>query len=221
MLSDKLYQELAMDFSTLPNSMWTLAMDATLLLDGSAIFTELLYSGEVHCIISGIICVGFTLITALCILQMLIGVLCDVVTRVGAADRNGGAVALMKQAVVADLNQYIGENGKVTKDQLLTIMNTPKSRAVLRKLNINQLFLLELQKAMFSGGNNSVSIKAIIELMLMCRGDNPATVEALASGFSYVVQEIYDMRDELFAHFRDMHISNVSNKDSINSEGAD
>jgi hypothetical protein len=201
-INKELHQRLGLNFSTLPNCMWTLFMDATLLLDGSIVFTELLYANRLNPVIAGVILVMFTLVTALCILQMLIGVLCDVVSRVGANQRDGDAIALMKQEVIHDLHEYVDENNKVSRDKLREAMSKPETKAVLKQLNINQLFLTELQKAMFAGGNTGVSIKAVTEMMLLCRGDNAATVEALASGFHYIVQELYDIRDQLCQEFQ-------------------
>ena len=34
-------------------------------------------------------------------------------------------------------------------------------------------------------------IKALLELMIMCRGDNTATVETLAGGFCFINQEVH------------------------------
>jgi len=73
-------------------------------------------------------------------------------------------------------------------------MNNPNSKALLKKLNINRLFLLELQKMMFTRPDSQVTIKSCLELMVMCRGDNPTTVEALAGGLLSIIREMTDMR---------------------------
>merc|ERR1712151_1373800 len=61
------------------------------------------------------------------------------------------------------------------------VFSDKASKAVLRSLNIDRLFLLELQSMLFPKPNSVVSIKVVMEIMLMCRGDLPVTVQHIAS----------------------------------------
>ena len=48
---------------------------------------------------------------------------------------------------------------------------------------------------MFPHEHSQVTIKAVLELMILCRGDNQATVEAIAGGFCFLSQEITEVTD--------------------------
>merc|ERR1719353_2137908 len=174
-------EELGLDFRTITNCMWALLMDGTLMLDGTpTLMTKLLWAPKINMLLAGLFFVLYALLSALLILQMLIGVLCDVVSRVGQEQRDAQAIGLVKQELLCDLKQFAGPDGRLTHAELLKVMENPNSKAVLKKLNINRLFLMELQKMLFPRKGSQASIKTILELMILCRGDNPATVETLA-----------------------------------------
>jgi len=186
-----LKSELGLDFSSLVDCIWTLLMGGTLMLDGSApLKKSLLFSDKPNIILAGCFFMFYSFLSALCILQMLIGVLCDVVSRVGQEERDNRDLALVKAALVSQLQQIDGGNGLISHEELMAVMTNPQSIALLERLKINQLFLFELQKMMYPSPNSQVSIKRIVQLLLLCRGDCPATVETLASGICFVVNEL-------------------------------
>merc|ERR1719324_2298999 len=175
-------------------------MAGTLMLDNAApLMTELLFSDKFNFVLAGCIFMSYALLSALLILQMLIGVLCDVVSRVGAEQRDSTAIGLVKQELLGDLKQFDGGDGKISQQELWQVMNNANSRALLKRLNINRPFLLELQKMMFPTVESQVSIKSVLELMIMCRGDNATTIEAMAGGLLSVIQELKAVKHQLEA----------------------
>lgn len=178
-------------FDTMTKCIWTLIMDGTLMLDNSApLMTELLFSGKFNYFLAGALFVAYAMLSAMLILQMLIGVLCDVVSRVGSEQRDATAIGLVKQELLEDLRRFDGGDGKISHHELSSVMNNPKSKALLKKLNINRAFLLELQKMMFTKADQQVTIKAILELMILCRGDSPTTVESMSGGILSIIHEL-------------------------------
>jgi hypothetical protein len=159
-----LYDEMELDFSSIVHCMWTLILCGTLLLDGaSVVMTQLLFSGQLNQTLGGLFFLMFALLSALLILQMLIGVLCDVVSSVGREQRDALAVGLVKQVLLGELQQFDGGDGKISQIELMSVMNNPNSLALINKLNINRLFFLELAKMMFAKPGAQVSIKNILE----------------------------------------------------------
>merc|ERR1719162_2672284 len=122
--------------------------------------------------LAGWIFVAYTLMSAMCILQMLIGVLCDVVSTVKAEETEANAIGLLKQELLADLTECDDGDGKISQKELHAVMDAPRSRAILRRLKINYPFLKELQKGMYTKPDMQVPVKDILELMVLCRGDN-------------------------------------------------
>lgn len=193
-LNAEFYDATQQDFTTVFNCMWMLFLQGTLFLDNSGIMmTTLIFHKEFHVVIAGIAFFSYALLSALLILQMLIGVLCDVVARVGAEGREADAIGLVKQELLASLKQYAGDDGLIEQTELFKVMVSRDSKRVLKKLNINFPYLLELQKMMFPKKTSKASIKAVLQLMVMCRGDNNATVSTLAGGFCFLAREIQDL----------------------------
>jgi len=190
-------EEYDVDFSTIPLCMWALLAQGTLMMDNSArVMTELLFADKSSVVIAGIFFLIHMILSALLILQMLIGVMCDVVARVGADQRDALAIGILKQELLELITKFSTEKGKISQPDLLKVMRTPSSVAVLKKLNINRLFLMELQKLLFPKLDSTVSIKAVMALMLQCRGDNTATVESLSRGFCFLASELDELKDE-------------------------
>lgn len=198
-LNKKLNEEHAVDFATLPRAMWLLIIDGTLLLDGSsAVMTHLMFSKDFTILIAGIVFTGYACLAALLVLQMLIGVLCDVVAHVQEEQRNAADIGLVKQELLHKLHEIDNGDGKLTQPELMTVLSESKCKAVLKKLNINRLFLLQLQTMMFGGDPTStVPIRTALDLMLLCRSQNHATVEALAGGFCYMSQQLQDLKSRM------------------------
>ena len=59
-------------------------------------------------------------------------------------------------------------------------MKEPKSIAVMEKLSINRLFLLELQKMMFPKASSEVSIRKVLETEILAISDEVRDVLVLA-----------------------------------------
>merc|ERR1712217_965200 len=57
-------------------------------------------------------------------------------------------------------------------------------------MDVNRLFLLELQKMLFTPEVDRVPIRVVMEMMLMCRGANAVTVKILASSLLYISNEV-------------------------------
>merc|ERR1712196_409837 len=120
------------------------------------------------------------------ILQMLIGVLCEVVNSVGQERRDAADIDLVKRELLSSLNECDDGDGKINGQELMRVMQHKRSREVLHKLNINELFLLQLQKIMFPTPTSEVTIKSVLDLLVICRGSCNATVQTLAGGFAFM-----------------------------------
>merc|ERR1719247_1175241 len=118
--NETLWEEWDLSFETMTKCIWTLLMGGTLMLDNAApLMTELLFSGKFNYILAGVLFVLYALLSALLVLQMLIGVLCDVVSRVGSEQRDAAAIGLVKQELLEDLKRFDGGDGKISQQELL------------------------------------------------------------------------------------------------------
>merc|ERR1719181_405125 len=102
---------------------WTLLMAGTLMLDGSTgIIAVLLFSDKFNYVLAGFLFVLYSLLSAMCILQMLIGVLCDVVSTVKAEEQSATAVGLLKQELLGSLTECDDGDGRITHNELHQLM---------------------------------------------------------------------------------------------------
>lgn len=178
------------DFSTIPRTMWTLLMDGTFLDSPGIVLSALLFSGKPVCIVCCFVFMLFIILSAINVMNMLIGVLCEVVSAVAQAEKDEAAIKMVKDSILLQLKRFDNGDGMITKDELDKVMNDSTSREVLQQLNVDRLFSLQLQQVLFPKDDSEVPIKGIMELMLMCRGDLSVTVKHLASSQAAMVSTV-------------------------------
>jgi len=122
-------------------------------------------------------------------MNMLIGVLCEVVGSVTRSETDEAATKLVQESILVELQKFDDGDGMISREELDTVLQDPHSQDILRSLDIDILFLTELQAALFRGAGKTdkrIPIKGILELMLLCRGDLPSTVRHIASGQAFM-----------------------------------
>lgn len=175
------------DFMTIPRSMWTLLMDVTLMDNTGDVLSKLLFVSKPNCVTACCCFLFFILLSAITVMNMLIGVLCEVVSKVAQAEKDDAAVRVAKETILIDIKKFDNGDGLITKSELGHVFADPQSWKVLKGLNIDRLFFLELQQMLFPEEDSSVPIKVIMELLLMCRGDLPVTVQHMASAQALLI----------------------------------
>lgn len=120
-------------------------------------------------------------------MNMLIGCMCEVVTAVARSERDAFDARELKDTILSHLVEFDKNgDGLISKDELATVMSNPSSVRVLQSLNIDKLFLLELQSILFAHHGAKIPIKGVMELMLLCRGDLPTTVQHTATAQAFL-----------------------------------
>jgi hypothetical protein len=168
--------------------MWLLLVDGTLLLDGTGtVLTNLVWSHSASTTLAGLIFVLFVFISALVICNMLIGVLCEVLAKVTQSQKNLNDFRMLKDTVLQHLQQHDDGDGMLSSSEFESVMHEPESKALLKELNVDRAFMVAMQK-MFEASDDEVElpIQGILEMLLACRADTPATVQTVASSLSYV-----------------------------------
>lgn len=188
------------NFQTIGRTMWTLLVDGTFMDSTGFMLSKLLFSGKPVAIMGTFVFMSFILLSAITVMNMLIGVLCEVVSAVAQGERDEAAIMLVKQSILMDLKQFDNGDGMITRQELMSVMRDPQSKAVLRGLNVDQLFLLELQSMLFPKPDSTVAIKGIMELMLLCRGDLPVTVQHIASAQASMIWQLDKFEQRIYQH---------------------
>merc|ERR1712187_335595 len=103
--------------------MWTLLWAGCFVDDISAVAEEVAKDNW----IMGILFLFFVLITALMVLNMLIGVLCAVVTAVAAAEKEKVLITYVKSRLIAVLQELDKDgNGTLSRTEFDELMNIPE-----------------------------------------------------------------------------------------------
>jgi hypothetical protein len=197
----KLKEDYDYEFTKILDCMWTLLMAGTLMLDNTApLMTTLLTHKEIPKVLAGIAFITYSLLSALLILQMLIGVLCDVVSQVGQERRDSDTISLVRQEILSDLLSHDQGDGKISKAEWLSLVEGPKSKVLMKRLNINRMFMTQMASLMYPDEEAEVPIKTVMELMIMCKGDNGATVQIIASALCFLTNELAELHDNMVFH---------------------
>lgn len=184
-------------FVSLGRCMWTLFVDGTLMDEPGEVMTALKDYPSLNSALACFVFTSFILISAILMMNLLIGVLCEVVSEVAKSERDESAVKLVKQTILVTLKQFDDGDGMISRKELEEVMEDPVSKAVLRSLNVDLVFLTELVSMLYKEVDDAVSIKGILELMLMCRGDLPSTVQHVASGQAFLHSIIHQVDDRV------------------------
>merc|ERR1712072_648713 len=122
----------------------------------------------------------FILLTSLTVLNMLIGVLCEVVSAVGQNERDEADIRLVKHGILKELLQFDANgDGTISQVELEHVMKSRKAIAVLEELEVDRACLDEIHGMLFTVPSDSVSISTVLETCLMYRGSQPPTVKHL------------------------------------------
>ncbi|CAE8649883.1 unnamed protein product, partial [Polarella glacialis] len=173
-------------FATVADSMYTLMVYGTL-LDGIGSLLDAL--GQDSLAIASAFVV-FVLIAALTLMNMLIGVLCEVVSGVAAVEKEELAVSFVKgklQNIVMGFDTN-GDN-LISKSEFEMLMKSKEAVKALTEVGVDAEGLVDLAETIFSEnyGNGSdcydkeLSFPDFMEVILELRGGNTATIRDLVN----------------------------------------
>eukprot|EP00931_Biecheleriopsis_adriatica_P087535 TRINITY_DN6199_c0_g6_i1.p1 TRINITY_DN6199_c0_g6~~TRINITY_DN6199_c0_g6_i1.p1 ORF type:complete len:669 (+),score=119.06 TRINITY_DN6199_c0_g6_i1:3-2009(+) len=195
-------------FGTLGLTMWTLALAGTL-MDGPTGYMELIRNLDFELgdpLVAWSMILAFTcyvLLTNITVMNMLIGIVCEVVSEVKKADEKQAAITIMQQHLRGMLIE-LDTNGddQISRVELSQIVNNEKACRVLSELEVEPRSVLQLTEALFEededrGDQPAVTREELLELILNIRGDRDLTMQDLIN-----VQ--LDLRKVTTRHFEEM-----------------
>jgi hypothetical protein len=167
-------------FGTLPLCMWTLLMDGTLLDSTGIVLTKARDLGWPSGTVSVIFFFAFMGMSAFMMMNLLIGVLCEVVSQVSSQERDEAGIKLVKESIMEELVRHdVDGSGTISNQELINVLSNPRSRLVLKTLKVDLNYLHDFRDLLV-GNSTEIPIKKAMELVVMCRGDIPANVSNMA-----------------------------------------
>jgi len=191
-------------FGTIFTSMHTLLIDGTL-MDGTGSVIKAL--GDQSYFYAGMFYL-FILLAALTVMNMLIGVLCEVVSAVAATERETLTVSFVKQQlqkVMQDGGLDRDGDGTISKEEFSKILEFPDACRALEEVGVDVLNLVDNIDFIFveeEGPDGTVEEKALsfgdfMDLVLTLRGSNTATVKDIVDLRKYVKECTQSLKEEV------------------------
>jgi len=196
-------------FATIPLTMWTLLMDGTF-MDSAGSLTRAMYEKEepVTAAASLFIFMLFSMLSALTVLNMLIGVQCEVVSAVAAREKDEAEVGLMKRTVLVMLKSLDADgSGAIDQDEMNNLLEDPEALEILDMLSIDVKHLLN-HLGMLYTVYDDISIADVMEAMLQFRGDRSVTMKDVIDLQTYSLW-LMNVSPKL----RDVHIARITGDD--------
>ncbi|CAK9067616.1 unnamed protein product [Durusdinium trenchii] len=118
----------------------------------------------------------YVLLTNITVMNMLIGIVCEVVSEVKREDEEGVAIDFMKEhlrTMLTDLDQDKNEN--ISKSELQSVVEDEKAKVVLSELQVKPEDVIDLTEYLFeqdedAGREQEVTREELLEVILKIRG---------------------------------------------------
>merc|ERR1712224_111608 len=184
-------------FTGLQTVMLTLLLDGTF-LDGIGTVTRLLLEDTQF--VAFCIFIIFVAGSALTVMNMLIGVLCEVVSQTSAAEKEEADVDLMKKTLLVMLQAKDADgSGLLEMEEMCEVFADPNARAVLESMNVDTENVMDVGR-LLKTHFGAVSIGMVMELMLAARGGRSLTMKDLINSNQFLYWKLERKLDEIVKH---------------------
>eukprot|EP00933_Yihiella_yeosuensis_P018952 TRINITY_DN15428_c0_g2_i1.p1 TRINITY_DN15428_c0_g2~~TRINITY_DN15428_c0_g2_i1.p1 ORF type:complete len:738 (+),score=143.35 TRINITY_DN15428_c0_g2_i1:139-2352(+) len=191
-------------FPTVPKTMWVLLLRGTF-LDGPAEIADRILADTW---VLAVIFLFFILVSSFTILNMLIGILCDVVAQVGATEKEQAQVSYLRHSLLELLECHDRDNNEeLHEGEFELLMRNPEMNWALTRFGVNVADLISLKEVLFipkveedelvcsdQVATNEIqatlSFTEFLEVVLRLRGGNSATVLDIVELREYIKQRL-------------------------------
>eukprot|EP00929_Paragymnodinium_shiwhaense_P081900 TRINITY_DN42965_c0_g1_i1.p1 TRINITY_DN42965_c0_g1~~TRINITY_DN42965_c0_g1_i1.p1 ORF type:complete len:706 (+),score=100.17 TRINITY_DN42965_c0_g1_i1:76-2193(+) len=149
----------------------------------------------------------FVLVAALTVMNMLIGVLVEVVSTVASLESEEMDAAFVKGSLLNLLdNQSIGSDGScaLTKEEFRALCFHPATMKVLAEVDVDHVSLVDCVNFIYDAyaDNGTLTFSTLFQLIMQLRGSKPATVKDVVDMRKFIFHELADLKSELASHLR-------------------
>lgn len=155
----------------------------------------------------------FSILAAWMVLNMLIGVLCEVVTAVAAAEKEKITVAYVKaqlEKVIHESGLDADKNGKISKAEFAKLFDFPVACRALEEVGVDVIGLIDSIDLIFQPAQwddeeqeePTLKFEEFLEIVLAIRGSNKATVKDITDLRKFIAKSHKQLRDELRGNCR-------------------
>jgi len=184
-------------------------VDGTLLDNPGARVTPILLIGDFHTWVTVTLFMVFVFLSAVTVMNMLIGVICEVVSGATVNEKDECAIKALKEWVLVELNKFdVDGNHMISQSELQQALADTHAQQVFRDLGIDMQYMSYVQEMLFEDSDTEVHIHKIMELLLSSRRDLPTTFRHLAEQQEFtrwcLHTALEDWEDRMLMHLKNM-----------------
>lgn len=139
----------------------------------------------------------FVLLASMTVMNMLVGVLVDVVSTVSKVEKEEISVNLVKNHLMQIIDSLDGnKNGAISKLEFEALLEKPKAARALQDVGVDVVALIDLEDYLFSE-EGELPVAEFMETVLQLRGSNRATVRDVVDLRKVMSQEIKNMQERM------------------------
>merc|ERR1712107_318053 len=132
-------------FGSFPLCMWSLLLHGVFMEDMGTIITQMYSSGSVRGFFGAGLFVVFLLLAGITLMNLVMGVLVEVVSNLSKDENDTTAKRRLKQTIAEKLLKYYWTgDGKISLDEMLQVMNDEETTRTLRDLRVDKQHLVDL-----------------------------------------------------------------------------
>jgi len=147
------------------------------------------------------ICAVYVGVAGITIMNLLIGILCDVVASVAQDERE----SLLTEKVYSTFGQFVGEldtnrDGEISWHEFQQLVQRKDALSALQKVDVDPEAFLDVAQGQFSDTNGALKIGEFMELILDMRGGKQASIKDLmliTKGANQKIRILDDMLDKI------------------------
>jgi len=139
----------------------------------------------------------FILLATFTVMNMLVGVLVEVVKVVSTIEKEELLVANVKEALfkmLEDLHIDIDKNNRISKQEFQALIVQPKAVQLIRALGVDIMGLVDFSDFIFAE-DHELSYGEFMSMVLELRGSNNATVRDIVELRKWLMQELDMIKD--------------------------
>eukprot|EP00927_Polykrikos_kofoidii_P083262 TRINITY_DN8487_c1_g2_i1.p1 TRINITY_DN8487_c1_g2~~TRINITY_DN8487_c1_g2_i1.p1 ORF type:complete len:610 (-),score=116.47 TRINITY_DN8487_c1_g2_i1:220-1962(-) len=208
--AEKLY------FSSIPETMYLLLIHGTFLENLGTMVENISKSGFIF----PVVLYAFISIAALMVMNMLIGVLCEVVSAVASTENEEMTVTFVKgkmEMLIAKIDK--DDNNFISKTEFCKILEQSEAVVALHEVGVDPVGLVDFADFIFCGQDGEeieLSFEDFMEVVLELRGSNMAKIRDVMNLQRVIRQEVSRVEEKVFTN--QMNKSKLSRTDTLNSE---
>lgn len=187
-------------FENVPQSMNCLLLDGVF-ADQADFINKLLKYGLLYYFLILV----YLVLGSLTVLNMLIGVICEVLSVTAQAEREENLLHRVKEKLLQGLPELNnGTNTIISKSQLSTLLECPAAIRTLREVDVDVFALVDHAEFIFRDAEE-LDFEILLEMVLQFRGSNAVTLKDVAELRQHFSHEILELEARLSMQSHEAH----------------